>query len=124
MREICAKGRIKTMIVGASGENIYPEEIESVINKMKFVLESLVVEKKGKLVAMIHLNMEEVEEQFQHLKSEARQYIATKSDEILQEIHKKVNQEVNKFSRISQVVLHPIPFERTPTKKIKRFLYA
>lgn len=118
------KGRIKTMIVGASGENIYPEEIESVINKMRFVLESLVVEKKGKLVAMIHLNMEEVEEQFQHLKSEARQYIATRSEEILQEIHKKVNQEVNKFSRISQVVLQPMPFERTPTKKIKRFLYA
>ena len=118
------KGRIKTMIVGSSGENIYPEEIESVINKMRFVLESLVVEKKGKLVAMIHLNMEEVEEQFQHLKSEARQYISTRSDEILQEIHKKVNQEVNKFSRISQVVLQPMPFERTPTKKIKRFLYA
>ncbi len=118
------KGRIKTMIVGSSGENIYPEEIESVINKMRFVLESLVVEKKGKLVAMIHLNMEEVEEQFQHLKSEARQYITTRSEEILQEIHKKVNQEVNKFSRISQVVLQPMPFERTPTKKIKRFLYA
>ena len=118
------KGRIKTMIVGASGENIYPEEIESVINKMKFVLESLVVEKKGKLVAMIHLNMEEIEEQFKHLKLEARQFIATRSEEILKEIHKKVNQEVNKFSRISQVVLQPIPFERTPTKKIKRFLYA
>ncbi len=118
------KGRIKTMIVGASGENIYPEEIESVINKMRFVLESLVVEKKGKLVAMIHLNREEIEEQFQHLKLEAKQYISDKSDEILNEIHKKVNQEVNKFSRISQVVLQPMPFERTPTKKIKRFLYA
>ncbi len=118
------KGRIKTMIVGASGENIYPEEIESVINKMRFVLESLVVEKKGKLVAMIHLNMEEMEEHFQHMKMEARQYISHKSDEVLQEIHRKVNQEVNKFSRISQVVLQPSPFERTPTKKIKRFLYA
>ncbi len=118
------KGRIKTMIVGASGENIYPEEIESVINKMRFVLESLVVEKKGKLVAMIHLNREEIEEQFQHLKLEAKQFIALKSEEILNEIHKKVNQEVNKFSRISQVVLQPMPFERTPTKKIKRFLYA
>lgn len=118
------KGRIKTMIVGASGENIYPEEIESVINKMRFVLESLVVEKKGKLVAMIHLNMEEIEENFQHLKEEAKQFVTTKADEVLQEIHKKVNQEVNKFSKISQVVLHPSPFERTPTKKIKRFLYA
>ena len=47
--QLHVKGRIKTMIVGASGENIYPEEIETVINKMRFVLESLVVEKKGKL---------------------------------------------------------------------------
>ena len=118
------KGRIKTMIVGASGENIYPEEIESVINKMRFVLESLVIEKKGKLVAMIHLNMEEIESNFKHLKSEAQQYIQEKSEEILKEIHKKVNEEVNKFSRIQQVILHPDPFEKTPTKKIKRFLYA
>lgn len=118
------KGRIKTMIVGASGENIYPEEIESVINKMKFVMESLVKEEKGKLVAMIHLNIEEMEENYKHLKSEARQYFSEKSEEILQEIQKKVNAELNKFSRIQQVILQPIPFERTPTKKIKRFLYA
>jgi len=117
------KGRIKNMIVGASGENIYPEEIESVINKMRFVLESLVVEKKGKLVAMVHLNMEEVEQNFKHMKAEAQQYIHEKSDEILKEIHKKVNDQLNKFSRIQQVILHPKPFEKTPTKKIKRFLY-
>jgi long-chain acyl-CoA synthetase len=118
------KGRIKTMIVGSSGENIYPEDIESVINKMRFVLESLVVEKKGKLVAMIHLNMEEVESQFKNLKSEARNYINEKTEEILAEIQKKVNSEVNKFSKLSQVILQPVPFEKTPTKKIKRFLYA
>jgi len=118
------KGRIKTMIVGASGENIYPEEIESVINKMRYVLESLVIEKKGKLVAMIHLNMEELEENFKNLKSEAKHYFHEKSEEILAEIHKKVNLELNKFSRIQQVVLQPNPFEKTPTKKIKRFLYA
>lgn len=118
------KGRIKTMIVGASGENIYPEEIESVINKMRFVLESLVVEKKGKLVAMIHLNVDEIEANFKHLKAEAQHYFNEKSEEILKEIHKKVNEEVNKFSRIQQVVLQPNPFEKTPTLKIKRFLYA
>jgi len=118
------KGRIKNMIVGASGENIYPEEIESVINKMRFVLESLVIEKKGKLVAMIHLNMDEIEANFKHLKSEAQIYIHEKSEEILKEIQQKVNEEVNKFSRIQQVILQPDPFEKTPTKKIKRFLYA
>lgn len=118
------KGRIKTMIVGASGENIYPEEIESVINKMRFVLESLVVEKKGKLVAMIHLNIEEIENNYKTMKAEAQQYFNERSEEILKEIQKKVNEEVNKFSRIQQVVLQPIPFEKTPTLKIKRFLYA
>ena len=118
------RGRIKTMIVGASGENIYPEEIESVINKMRFVLESLVVEKKGKLVAMVHLNMEEVEQNFHHLKEEANHYFHEKVDEILKEIHKKVNDELNKFSRLQAIVLQPTPFEKTPTKKIKRFLYA
>lgn len=118
------KGRIKTMIVGASGENIYPEEIESVINRMRFVLESLVIEKKGKLVAMIHLNRDEIEQNFKDMKAEAQHYIHEKSEDILKEIQKKVNDEVNKFSRIQQVVLQPNPFEKTPTKKIKRFLYA
>ncbi len=121
---VYVKGRIKTMIVGASGENIYPEEIESVINKMRYVLESLVIQKKGKLVAMIHLNMEEIESQFKNLKAEAQQFMQEKSEEILKEIQKKVNEEVNKFSRIQQVILQPSPFEKTPTKKIKRFLYA
>ncbi len=118
------KGRIKTMIVGASGENIYPEEIESVINRMRFVLESLVLEKKGKMVAMVHLNMEEVEQHYKHLKEEAHQYIHDKTDEILKDIHKKVNAELNKFSRVQSIILQPEPFEKTPTKKIKRFLYA
>jgi len=121
------KGRIKNMIVGSSGENIYPEDIESVINRMRYVLESLVLEKKGRLVAMIHLNMEEIENQYQHLKVETAQVkdkINEKIDEILKDIHKKVNEEVNKFSKLHSVVFHPSPFEKTPTKKIKRFLYV
>ncbi len=117
------KGRIKNMIVGASGENIYPEEIESVINRMEYVLESLVVQQKGRLVAMVHLNMEEIEQRFKQLKEEAVQKVHTKVDDILDEIHKKVNEEVNKFSRIQSIVLQPVPFEKTPTQKIKRFLY-
>jgi long-chain acyl-CoA synthetase len=118
------RGRIKTMIVGASGENIYPEEIESVINKMRFVLESLVVEKKGKLVAMVHLNMEEIEQNFKQMKEEAHQYVNERVEEILKEIQKRVNAELNKFSKLQGVWFHPTPFEKTPTKKIKRFLYA
>jgi len=117
------KGRIKNMIVGSSGENIYPEEIESVINRMEYVLESLVVQQKGRLVAMVHLNMEEIEQRFKQVKEEAMHKFNTSVDEILHEIQLKVNEQVNKFSRIQLVVLQPVPFEKTPTQKIKRFLY-
>ncbi len=120
------KGRIKNMIVGASGENIYPEEIESVINRMGYVMESLVMEKKGKLVALIHLNMDEIEHHYQAWKTDAEVFaekIGQRKDEILKEIHEKVNAQVNKFSKLSQVFFHKEPFEKTPTQKIKRFLY-
>lgn len=117
------KGRIKNMILGASGENIYPEEIESVINRMEYVLESLVVQQKGRLVAMVHLNMDEIEIRFKQAKEEAVLKFNTKVDDILADIQQKVNDEVNKFSRIQLVVLQPVPFEKTPTMKIKRFLY-
>ncbi len=120
------KGRIKNMIVGASGENIYPEEIESLINRMRYVVESLVVEKKGKLVALIHLNMEEIEHQYQSVKNDASLFadkITLRKDEILKEIQEKVNAQVNKFSKLQQVMFQQDPFEKTPTQKIKRFLY-
>jgi long-chain acyl-CoA synthetase len=117
------KGRMKNMIVGSSGENIYPEEIESLINRMEYVLESLVVEQKGRLVALVHLNMEELENKYRNMKTEAVLYLNDKTDEILKEIQNKVNVELNKFSQIQRVVLQPIPFEKTPTQKIKRFLY-
>jgi long-chain acyl-CoA synthetase len=117
------KGRIKNMIIGSSGENIYPEEIESVINRMEYVLESLVIQQKGRLVAMVHLNYEEMEKRFMLMKEEAVQLFNEKTDEILNEIQKKVNEQLNKFSQINRVVLQPVPFEKTPTQKIKRFLY-
>ncbi|MBT5990754.1 MAG: AMP-binding protein [Bacteroidetes bacterium] len=117
------RGRIKNMIVGSSGENIYPEEIESVINTYPYVLESLVLERKGKLVAMVHLNMEELEKKFHELKMKQHE-IEARLDEILKEIQLQVNGTVNKFSQL-QIVLHQSsPFERTPTQKVKRFLYS
>ena len=118
------RGRIKNMIVGASGENIYPEEIESVINNFSFVLESIVVEKKGKLVALVHFNYEELEKQFQYLKEEAVHYAKKKAEELMVELQEHVNSKVNKFSRIYAVVPQLIPFEKTATQKIKRYLYA
>ena len=117
------RGRMKNMIIGSSGENIYPEEIESLINRMEYVVESLVVEQKGRLVALVHLNMEDLEKKYQNIKSEAVSYLNDKTDEILKEIQNKVNIELNKFSQIQRIVLQPIPFEKTPTQKIKRFLY-
>ena len=117
------KGRKKNMIVGSSGENIYPEEIESVINNYKYVLESIVVEKKGKLVALVHFNYEELEKQFQHFKDEAVNYARKKADELKLELKEHVNAQVNKFSRIYAVVPQPSPFEKTATQKIKRYLY-
>lgn len=120
------RGRIKTMILGASGENIYPEEIESIINNFRFVNESLVVESKGKLVAMVHFNMEELEKQYQKLKTQAGNYKAYINDYIEEqkkELFEYVNSRVNNFSKLQLVMVQSEPFEKTPTHKIKRFLY-
>lgn len=117
------KGRAKNVIVGASGENIYPEEIESVINNFRHVVESLVIEQKGKLVAFVHLNLEEIEKKYTHLVDQASKQIEEKREEILREIQEYVNSRVSKFSRLSKVVYQPLPFEKTATQKIKRYLY-
>jgi long-chain acyl-CoA synthetase len=118
------KGRLKNMILGASGENIYPEEIESVINNFMFVAESLVIQQKGKLVAYVHLNMEELEKKYQNLKLDMARQIEDMSNDILAELQEYVNSRVNKFSQINKVVLQPVPFQKTATLKIKRFLYT
>ncbi|MBN2109281.1 MAG: AMP-binding protein [Deltaproteobacteria bacterium] len=117
------KGRVKNMIVGPSGENIYPEEIEEIINRFKHVLESVVVQQKGKLVALVHFNMEELQATYQHLKDQAAGFIDKHIEELTKELHVYVNARVNKFSRIQKVVSHLEPFKKTATKKIKRFLY-
>jgi long-chain acyl-CoA synthetase len=118
------KGRLKNMIIGASGENIYPEEIESVINNFQFVAESLVVEQKGKLVAYVHLNIEELEKKYHHLKQDMTEKFEEKKEELLTELKEYVNSQVNKFSQINKVVIQPVPFQKTATLKIKRFLYT
>ncbi len=118
------KGRLKNMIVGASGENIYPEEIESVINNFRFVAESLVIQQKGKLVAYVHLNMEELEKKYHLMKEDMSRQFDDKKEELLAELQAYVNSHVNKFSQINKVVLQPVPFQKTATLKIKRFLYT
>jgi long-chain acyl-CoA synthetase len=118
------KGRIKNIILGANGENIYPEEIESVINNFPHVDESLVVEKKGKLVALVHFNQEEIEKRYHHMKNHVENYVERKKEESLIEIRDYVNKRVNKFSQLQTVIVQQDPFKKTPTHKIKRFLYT
>jgi long-chain acyl-CoA synthetase len=117
------KGRLKNVIIGASGENIYPEEIESVINRYQYVMESVVIEQKGRLVALVHFNIEELEKQFSHFKEEARAQMEKKIEEMRAELQQFVNSRVNRYSRVQAVIIHDEPFEKTATKKIKRYLY-
>jgi long-chain acyl-CoA synthetase len=120
------RGRLKNMVLGPSGENIYPEEIESVINKQSMVLESIVYDMRGSLVARVHLNYEELGKYYGEVKESAKNMQLQMSElvnEKLNEIKQKVNNEVNKFSRINKIIEQQSPFEKTPTQKIKRFLY-
>ena len=117
------KGRLNNMILGSNGENIYPEEIESVINNFHFVNESLVVQQKGKLVALVHFDSEEIETRFHHLKDEFSNYAERKTDELQKELQEYVNARVNKFSKLQLVVAQADPFQKTATHKIKRYLY-
>lgn len=120
------KGRLKNIIISASGENIYPEDIEAVINSQHNVLESLVYELKGKLVARVHLNYEEIDQRYHEIKESAGQMYDQAQEKVrerLSEIQQKVNARLNRFSRLTIIQEQAEPFEKTPTKKIKRFLY-
>jgi long-chain acyl-CoA synthetase len=147
---VSIRGRIKNVIVEASGENIYPEEIEAVINNFKHVVESIVVQQKGKLVALVHFDTEELEKKYKELrndvltyvdnkadgiKKEVRNYVDTKTDEVvhivdekidelLRELQIYVNQNVSKNSQLQLVLAQSSPFQKTATHKIKRFLYT
>jgi len=119
------KGRSKNMILGASGENIYPEEIEAIINEMDGVVESVVYEQKGKLVAKVYLNQEEFTKRYQELKATAHNFpeeMKKRMELYLKELKERVNQSVAKHSQLSDVHLQDEPFEKTATMKIKRFL--
>jgi len=117
------KGRSKNVIIGSNGKNIYPEEIESVINEHEHVLESLVYESEGKIIARVHLNYEELDLELNYknmTEVEARKNL----DKLLNDILKSVNSRVSTFSKINKIIEQPEPFEKTPTKKIKRYLYS
>ena len=118
------KGRIRNMIVRSGGENIFPEEIESVINNFRNVADSLVMDQKGKLVAMVYFNRDEIKEQLRHQKEENIDYVEHEIEKLRTELQTYVNHRVNKFSQIQEVIVVNEPFEKTATQKIKRYLYA
>ncbi len=117
-------GRSKNMILGANGENIYPEDIESLINNFAFVVESVVVERKGKLVALVHFNRDEIEQKLKNFRNDIHDNAERKIDELSEELQQFVNKRVSRYARIHAIVVQHREFEKTATKKIKRFLYA
>ena len=113
------KSRLNSMIVGPSGENIYPEEIESVLNRHVLITDSLVTQQGGRLVARVRFNRDELEKRYNDLKDNW----SAKMEEIKKEVMTYVNSKVSRFSHISSVEEEKEDFKKTPTHKIKRFLY-
>lgn len=117
------KGRLKNMILGSSGKNIYPEEIESVINEHELILESIVYQQENKLVARVFLDYDKIDEMFStavEAEAKARKAIS----KIIDELRTQVNEKLSSFSRIAFMIEQREPFEKTPTQKIKRHLYV
>ena len=112
---ITIKGRSKNMLLGASGQNIYPEEIEDKLNNMPFVAESIIIQQTdGKLAALIYPDFDDA---FAH---------GMNNDAITQAMEENriaLNAELPAYSQITRVKIYPEEFEKTPKKRIKRFLY-
>ena len=109
------KGRSKNMLLGANGQNIYPEEIEDKLNSMALVTESVVVQRNEKLVALIHPDYDE-----------AKSMAFSNSDilNVMEQNRQSLNQTLPAYCKITAVELHEEEFEKTPKKSIKRFLYT
>jgi len=105
------RGRSKNMILGPSGQNIFPEEIEDIINNQAFVTESLVIESEGKLAALVYPNYEEISSAQKNL------------NEAMEEMRLEVNQQLPAYCQIAKVKVYPEEFEKTPKRSIKRFMY-
>ena len=108
------RGRDKSMILGPSGQNIYPEEIEIKLSNLPYVMESLVVDKGGKLVALIYPDFENAEK---------AGIDPTQLQPLMEKNIKELNTELPAYSQISGVKIMPVEFEKTPKRSIKRYLY-
>lgn len=109
------RGRSKTMILSASGQNIYPEEIEAKLNNMPFVAESLVVERGDKLVGLVYPDFEALDRIGINLPD---------VPEAMENVRQELNKLVAPYERLSKIILMPNEFEKTPKRSIKRFLYT
>ncbi len=129
--QLFIRGRLKNVILGPNGENIYPEEIEALINEYEYVDESIVYEREGYLIAKIKLNYEELIKKLQSevktLKQSATNFSENISEYVqhyIKQLHQEVNKKLKGFSRISKIAEQQDSFEKTPTHKIKRYLYT
>ena len=111
---IFIRGRSKSMILGASGQNIYPEEIEAKLDNLPFILESLVVERNGKLIALVYPDYDAVDGT--GITDQDLKLIMNENKDIL-------NKMVASYEKIAEIQLYPDEFEKTPKKSIKRYLY-
>ena len=112
---IYIRGRSKTMLLSSNGQNIFPEEIEAKLNNMPFVLESLIIERNKKLVALVYPDYDSLDS----LGLNTPDNLKTVMDENL----KNLNKLVGTHEQVSTIQLYPTEFEKTPKKSIKRFLY-
>ncbi len=116
------RGRSKNMIVGPSGENIYPEQIEAILNEFDCVEDSLVHDEQGQLTALVNLDYELLDKRFQVTKM-TNQQMREKIDELLEDLRLRLNERVASYARVKKIVEETEPFKKTPTHKIKRYLY-
>lgn len=112
------KGRSKNVLVGPSGENIYPENIEHLLCKYPIIQEVIVYQDKGSLIAKVYPNYDYADEVIKDVGKENTNIAA-----MLEEVRVDVNAKLIAFSRLTKIIEHPDPFEKTPTNKVKRYLY-
>jgi long-chain acyl-CoA synthetase len=112
---IYIRGRCKNMLLGPSGQNIYPEEMEAKLNNKPYVLECVITEREGKLVAFVFPDPERIE---------AEKPDENRLKQIMDENCKHVNKELPKFAQLSSIILVDKEFEKTPKRNIKRYLYT
>lgn len=113
-KRIYIRGRSKTMILSSNGQNIYPEEIEAKLNNLPFVLESLVVEREGKLVGLVYPDYDTVDSTgIRHEDLPA----------IMEQNRKDLNKLLAPYEAVTSIILYPTEFEKTPKRSIKRYLY-